>query len=202
MKLVLSAIALSLLLPLTALARTTIPPCKPCGAWQLDVASSQDGQSVLDAAMAKFKPPKMRRMRAMRGDIAAETEAEFANSLIERPGPDFRKHLRDDLLKLVRSPESLQLRQEGEDVVIEAAGGGTRRVTPGEPHARVDELGTAEIVSKWQGASLSITESYMRKTRNREVYTLDAAKGRLLVTRTVQRPGLPDVVVHSTYLMH
>ena len=191
-----------LFLPFAALARTQVPPCQPCGAWQLDPASSDSAEPALDAALAKYKPPRPRRIRGMYGDVRSETEAEFENSLIERPGPVDRQQLRDNLLKLLSAPAELRLRQDGEDIVIESASGITRRVTPGEPHARVDLLGTAQIVSQLRGDTLSITETYGRKLKNREVYVLDAGKGRLRVTRTVTRPGLKDVTVKSTYLMH
>jgi hypothetical protein len=202
MKLVKSGIVALLLLPLAALARTSgPPPCKPCGAWQLDAATSDSAGPALDAALARYKPPRQPRMRGNWGDVRSETEAEFQNSLNERPGPADRKRMHDDLLRLLNSPQELHLRQDGQDIVIEAVGGPTRRVTPGEPHSRVDMQGTAEIVSKLNGATLSITENYGGKTRNRETYVLDASKGRLLVTRSVSRRGLKDVVVHSTYLM-
>jgi hypothetical protein len=191
-----------LLLPLGAFARSDATACKPCGSWQLDASASDDVEKLLDAAMAKYKPPRPRRMRELRGDVNAETQVEFENSLIDRPGPADRQHLREDLARLLRSPASLQLRQEGDDVVIEGQGTGVRRITPGEPHARVDALGTAQIASRLSGPTLTITESYVRKTRNREIYAFDAAKGVLRVTRTAVRPGLPEVVVHTTYLMH
>jgi len=198
-----TGIVLLMLLPLAALTRTQAPvACKPCGSWQLDASASEAVEPAVDAALAKYKPPKPRRYRAHYGDIASETEAEFQASLDERPGPGDRKRLRDILLKQLASPAELALRQDGEDIVIEPTGGYRRRVTPGEPHARVDELGTAEIVTSWRGASLTITETYQqRKTQNREVYALDAAKGLLQVTRTLNRPGLPAVVVRSTYRM-
>ena len=202
MKLVCSGIALLLLLPLTAVARTETVECKPCGTWQMDGAASEAVAPAVDAALAKYKPPKMKRYRAIRGDIASETEAEFQASLDERPGPADRGKLREDLLRQLDTPAQFTLRLEGDEVVIEPQGGYRRRVTPGEPHARVDELGTARIVSAWRGGSLTITETYRRKTQNREVYALDPAGARLQVTRSVTRPGLPTVVVHSTYQMH
>ncbi len=203
MKSVKSGIALLLLLPLAALARTAPPACKPCGSWQIDGATSEAVEPALDAALAKYKPPKPKRFRGHYGDVASETEAEFNNSLEERFGPRDRTKLREDLLRQLAAPAQFSLRQDGDDIVIEPAGGYRRRVTPGEPHARVDELGTAEIVTTWRGAQLTITEKYReRKTENREVYSLDAAKGLLLVTRSVTRPGLPTVVVHTTYQMH
>jgi hypothetical protein len=203
MNLLKSAIVALLLLPLAALARTPPPaPCKPCGAWQLDVASSDVVEPAVDAALAKYKPRRPRRVRGSYGDVRSETEAEFENSLIERPGAD-RGRLRENLLTVLHSPAELRLRQDGEDIVIETPGGPTQRVTPGEPHARVDLLGTAEIVSRLRGSTLTITEKYdVRKVSNREVYAVDAGTGHLLVTRSVTRPGLKEIVVKSTYSMH
>lgn len=201
MKRVRFGIALLLLVPLAAIARSERPVCKPCGTWQLDAAASEAVEPAIDAALAKFKPPRMKRMRPHYGDIASETEAEFVNSLDERPGPWDRGKLREDLLRQLASPPTFTLRQDGEDVVIEPEGGYRRRVTPGEPHARVDALGTAQILAAWRGAQLTITETYQRKMQNREVYVLNTAKGLLQVTRSVSRLGLPTVVVHTTYRM-
>jgi hypothetical protein len=178
-------------------AATTPPACPPCGAWRLE--SSDDATAAVDAAMAKYKPRKPRMMRVPTGDIAAESEAEFHNSL-EMPQPGYREELRAGLLKLATSPAELKVRLDGEDVVVEAAGGPTRRVTPGEPHARVDSMGTAEIASKWRRDGLLVTETYTGKTNNREAYVVDAAHASLTVTRTFERRGLPDVVVHSHYV--
>jgi len=197
MRLVASVIAL--LLPLAALGAATPLDCRPCGQWQLDASASEAAGPAIDAAMARYKPPRPRRFRSNSGDVALDTEAEFQASLEERHGPAERRRLRADLESLLSSPARLSLRLEGKDVLIEAEGGSRRRVTPGEPHARVDELGTAEISSSLRGTTLTVREEYRRKTENREVYALDAGKGLLQVTRTVRRPGLPAVVVRSTY---
>ena len=202
MKRVPSAIALLLLLPLAALARSAPPACQPCGTWQIDPSASEAVEPAVDAALEKYKPPRMKRFRGNYGDIASETEAEFNNSLTERFGPRDREKLRDELLRALATPAQLTLRQDGDDVLIEPAEGYRRRVTPGEPHARVDSVGTAEIAATLRGATLTISEKYQRKTENREIYALDAAKGLLRVTRSVRRPGLPTIVVHSTYQMH
>ena len=203
MNLVKSAILLSLALfaPFALHARAQAPTeCPPCGSWELDVAASQPADAAIESAMLKYKEPKIPRRRAPRGDLVAETEAEFENSLDERPGPARRNNLREELLKLLQSPATLRLRQDRDDIVIEAQGGPTRRVTPGEPHDRVDARGTARIVSNWRKpATLTVAETYSRKTSNRETYALDARSGSLLVTRTVERVGLPDVIVHSSY---
>jgi hypothetical protein len=180
-------------------AKAPPPACKPCGAWELDPANSEPVDPAIDAALARYKPPRPRRLRASPGDIVGETEAEFEASLDRMPGMMDRSQLRDELKRLLQTPESLDLRQEGGDVVIEAKGSPKRRITPGEPHARVDARGTAEISSRWRSGALNVNETYTRKSANREVYLLEA--GQLRVTRTVTRPGLPDVVVRSTYKM-
>jgi hypothetical protein len=196
--------ALPLLIPLlwagTADAAKAPPPaCKPCGAWQLDPALSEPAEPVIDAALARYKPPRPRRLRASPGDIVGETEAEFEASLDRMPGMMDRSQLRDELERLLQTPETLDLHQEGDDIVIEAKGAPRRRVTPGEPHARVDARGTAEISSRWRSGALNVNETYTRRSANREIYALEA--GQLRVTRTVSRPGLPDVIVHSIYKM-
>ena len=189
-----------LLAPCVEAAPKAPAPCKPCGEWTLDAAATESAAPIIDAALSRYKPPRRRRISAPRDDIAAQTAAEFEASLDEPVpgGPGSRNRLRENLARLLEPPGSLRLRQDGDDIVIEARNGATRRVTPGEPHARVDELGTAEIVSQWRGGGLTVTESYRRKVFNRETYVVDA-QGRLLVTRTISRTGLPPVVVHSTY---
>ena len=191
-----------LLAPPASRARTDPAVCAPCGEWQLDAAASQPVEAAINAALEQYKEPRPPRRRAMRGDLDSETNAEFQASLDEPPpGPNRRTRLRENLRRLLQSPATLRLRQDREDIVIEAQGGPTRRVTPGEPHARVDELGTARIASKWRNPNtLTVTEKYSRKTENREIYALAAAKRVLHVTRSVSRQGLPAVTVHSTYV--
>jgi hypothetical protein len=189
----------ALLLASAHAAGATPAPCRPCGEWQLDPAASDAVAPAIDAAMARYKAPRRRRIRAPRDDIDAQTQAEFEASLDEPVpgGPGSRNRLRENLQNLLDPPASLRVRQEGGDVVIEAPGE-TRRVTPGEPHSRVDSLGTARIVSEWRRGGLTVTESYRRRTSNREIYALDA-QGRLVVTRTISRPGLPSITLRSSY---
>lgn len=191
-----------MLMPAAVLAKDSPPECRPCGDWQLDAAASEAAEPAVDAALARYKPPKPRRFRPRYGDVASETEAEFQASLDERFGPADRRELREELLKQLASPERFSLRQDGEDIVVLPEGGYRRRVTPGEPHARVDSLGTAEIEATLRGPTLTIAETYKRRTQNREVYAVDSAGAVLKVTRSVRRPGLPEVVVHATYRMH
>jgi hypothetical protein len=137
-------------------------------------------------------------MRAPRGDIDAEAAAEFEYQLDRMAGPEDSPQLRAEVTRLLVAPATLRLREERSDIVIEAAGGPTRRLSPGEPHARVDSLGTARITSRWRSGALTIEEDYRRRTVNRESYAVDGS-GKLKVTRSVTRPGLPTVTVHSVY---
>lgn len=194
----LGSLILSLAFAAAASAATSPPPCKPCGNWQLDAAASDDVERALDRSFAEYKPPRMKRMRAPRGDIEAEAAAEFEYQLDRMPGPEDRPQLRAEVTRLVAHPQTLRLSEDRSDIVIEAAGGPTRRVSPGEPHARVDSIGTARITSRWRSGALTIEEDYRRKTVNRETYAVDGT-GRLKVTRSITRPGLPTVTVHSVY---
>lgn len=178
-------------------APTPSVTCPPCGAWTLDWGGNAD--AAVDAALSRYEPPHPKRGFVPYGDIAAETEHEFQSSL-DRPPPGHRDELRNNLLALTRAPDSLVLKLEGTAVVIEASPGGTRRVHPGEPHSRVDSLGTARINSRWRKGGLVVTESYDRRTSNSVTYAVDAARGRLTVTRVIQRRGLPDLTVRAEYV--
>jgi hypothetical protein len=181
-----------------AAAPARVQPCAPCGQWQLDPSASEPVQPAIDAALSRYKEPRRRPVRAPRGDIVAETQAEFENSLDEPvAGPGRRTRLREELARLLRAPDALELSSTGADVLIQG-GGGARRFTPGEPHARVDGRGTARISAQWRGKTLSIAETYDRRTSNREVYAIEG--NTLVVTRTIERQGLPDVTVRSVYV--
>lgn len=183
--------------PGLAFAATKGPPaCPPCGEWALDATSSDDAQAVVDAAMSGYKPPRMRRPRFTPGDIESESAAELESSLFVPPGAR-RQELRDELLRLTRVPPALKLRQEGADIVIDQGPSDRRRFTPGEPHSRVDSRGTARIVAKLDRGALSVSESYDGKTGNRESYRADGAT--LVVTRVIERRGLPKLTLHSRY---
>ena len=173
--------------------------CKPCGDWQLDAAASDSAEAAVEAAMAHYKEPRIRIRRLPYGDIAAATEAEFQNSLDRMPGPESRGQMRQSLTQLLHAPATLSLHQDRDDIVIESEDTGRRRVTPGEPHARVDSLGTARIVARWTAGGLTVNETYRRKVSNRDDYVLEPSTGRLKVTRSVSRPGLPALVVETVY---
>lgn len=198
-----AALLLVLALPLAGCAATTSArgaavACAPCGEWRL--ASADDAAAAIDAALQRYKPPRFRRPRAAYGDIQAESEAELQASL-DRPPAQYRQELREELEKLVPAPAGLRLRQDGEDLVIEPAAGPSRRLTPGEPHSRVDALGTARIVGRWRHNGLEVVDDYDRRgTSNRESYLVDPASGHLRVTRSFERRGMPDLVLHSEYV--
>lgn len=171
-----------------------------CGEWRLDASASDTPDRTLDAAFAKFKDPRPRRMREPVGDNLGEmgqAADEFAlGPLIDRPR---RKELREELQGMLRQPQQLRISARDNDVLISADGQTALSLTPGEPHARVDRYGTAKISVRWQGSKLVISEKYDRRNQQEKTYAVTGPDGALQLLQVIARPGLPRVTMRSVY---
>ena len=176
------------------------PACgKLCGRWQLDPAASNDPAAAIASAAAAYKEEKPRRHHAAPSDLAGLANAELDESLGPMRTRPQREELRTELTRLLVIPLQLKFSIDGEDVLIDEGRGSPRRFTPDEPYSRVDEHGTAQITAQWQRGSFLIRENYKKKGDNRETYALEPKGERLVVTRTIQRPSMPDLTIHSYY---
>ncbi len=171
-----------------------------CGSWQLDAAHSDPAEATLDQALAGYRDPRPKRTRhGGSGDPLADIEAGAIDALgpiHDRPGRDM---LRDDLLPLVRAPQALTLAADGKAILIRTGERSQRKLSPGEPHSRVDAEGTAKIRCTWQSGRLVVSEVYDRKRRYTETFELQRADGSLVVTREIERPGLKALRVRFVY---
>lgn len=172
-----------------------------CGSWQLDASRSDAAESTLDQALAGYRDPKPKRIRrgGSGGDPLADIEAGAIDALgpiHDRPERDL---LRSDLLPLVRAPQALTLGAQGKDILIRSGERTQRKLSPGEPHSRVDAEGTAKIRCTWQAGRLVVSEIYDRKRRYVETFELQRADGSLVVTREIERPGLKVLRVRFVY---
>jgi hypothetical protein len=177
------------------------PVCgRLCAAWQLDPAASSDPKAAIDTAVTAYKEEKPKRRRAPGSDFASLARAELEESLGPMRERPMREELREELTHLLVIPGSLRISLEGDEVRIDEGRGGPRRFDLGESYSRVDDLGTAEVSAQFQGNGFRIREKY-RKGRgsNRETYQIEARTDRLVVTRTIERPKMPDIVVRSVY---
>jgi hypothetical protein len=177
------------------------PVCgRLCAAWQLDPAASSDPQAAIDTAVTAYKEEKPKRRRAPGSDFAALARAELEDSLGPMHERPMRDELRSDLTHLLVIPGSLRISLAGEEVRIDEGRGGPRRFDLGESYSRVDDVGTAEVSAQFQSGSFSVREKYKKgRGSNREVYQVEARTDRLVVTRTIERPKMPDIVLRSVY---
>jgi hypothetical protein len=177
------------------------PVCgRLCASWQLDAAASGDPQAAIETAVAAYKEEQPKRHRYFGSDIAALTKAELEDSLGPMRERPMRDELRKDLTRLLVLPATLRISQSGDELRLDEGRGGPRSFDLDEPYSRVDEMGTAEISAQLKRDGFSIREKY-RKGRgsNREAYQLEPRTDRLVVTRTVSRPKMPDIVLRSIY---
>ncbi|MET0280388.1 MAG: hypothetical protein ABW278_04590 [Steroidobacteraceae bacterium] len=185
--------------PVSVMAAAPAGCARLCGQWVLDTAHSDAPEAVLDAALTTYKEPRARRERGPQGDgpvgdVIADMERSIG-PIFDRP---HRDDLRAELLAVVTAPATLEFDQRGTEILIRAAARGERRLSVGNPHARVDAIGTARINSSWKSGALVVTERYDRKREYAETYTLQR-DGSLLVTREVERPGLKTLRLRAIY---
>lgn len=191
---------LGLLLPLSA-AQAGTPVCgRLCATnWALDPAASTDADEALDDAMDDYKDEKLKRRRAPSGDYAAIAKAELDDSLGPMRQRPVREELRQELQRRLDIPKTLHVTQDGNNLLLDEGRGTPRRFDLDESYSRVDSVGTAEVKSRWSSGSFTVTEDYRKGRSNREAYAVDGKGDRLVVTRTLSRPGLPKIVVKSVY---
>jgi len=171
-----------------------------CGRWQLDPAASDALEPALDAAFAKFKEPRPRRMKE--GNPAnidsmnkAADEAELG-PFYERPkGFDLRK----EITRTLTPPEKLELSATGSDILVAINGYKPLTLTPGEPHSRTDVYGTAEITVGWRKEQLTVTERYDRQRQYTRHLAVRRDDGALVLTQQITRQGVPALTLHSIY---
>lgn len=173
-----------------------------CGEWHLDAAASESRAQVLDAAFAKFKDPRPRHRPppppadADVATVGAVMDEESLRPTFNRPQRD---ELRDELQQLMRQPGVLTLSSSGKDIRVASNTGPGDRLTPGEPHTRVDRYGTAKISSNWKGPRLVVVEKYDRKNVQETTFSLRSSDGALEVVQVITRSGLPKVSFRSVY---
>ena len=186
----------------TGSALAAAAPCsKLCGSWTLLAGESSDVAAVIADAVAGYREEKIRTMHHRTADLAVLAQAELDESL----GPLRMRPQRDDLHKQLTQqlviPEHLNLSLADAIVVLDEQRGSPRRFEAGEPYSRVDSIGTAKITIRRQSDELLVKEDYGRSRSNRELYKVAPKGDRLVVTRTIDRPGLKTLVVHSVYAL-
>jgi hypothetical protein len=181
--------------------QASLPGCGGlCGSWQVNVAASDAPAAVVDKAFVNFKEPRPKRGRGHSSSnvdsvMLAEDEASLG-PILDRPP---RTALQDEINEALKPPQLLVLGAAGRDILIESDGRSSLRLTPNEPHSRVDGLGTAKIRTTWRGDQLVVSETYDRRHRHTRSYTLQRGANTLVVTQVITRPGLRSITLRSVY---
>lgn len=200
-------ICLLLLLAFTAWASSgtawsQADPCaRLCGAWRLDPAASTDVTAAIAMTVESYKEDKPRHARGLNSnDIAVLARAEIEESLGPLHSRPQREELHEQLQRQVRVPGTVSLRLDDDVLVVDEGGSSPRRFEPGRPYSRVDAVGTARISIRFKGPVFEVIEDYGKGRSNRETYTADSKGNRLVVTRTIARPGMKDLRIQSIYV--
>jgi len=193
------AVLLTCCLP--AAAAATAQDCNPlCGLWHLEPESSDPLATALDAAFAKFKSPRPKRIdEGSDGNIRSMARADdeaAQGPVYERPLAD---ELREAVTRTLTPPRTLELSVAGKDILVSIDGRKPVRLTPGAPHSRTDSEGTAEIEVAWDQGQLTVSETYDRKRRYIRRLALRPSDGVMVLTQQIVRPGLPEVTMRSIY---
>jgi len=185
----------------TLSAASTVSCGVLCGEWRLDAAASDSPAQVLDAAFINFKDPRPRNVT--RPPPTATDDVVVASIDEESLGPTFKRlprdGLREELQKMMRQPSELRLAASGQDIRISSNTGPGDRLTPGEPHARVDRYGTAKISTGWKGSRLVVIEKYDHGNQQQTTFGLRKADEALEVVQLITRSGLPRVSFRTVY---
>ena len=171
----------------SALSATT-PDCGAlCGRWLYDEAASDPVEAKLDAVLAGYKEPK----------IINEPDSPMGPT-IDRPQ---RSEVRTRILAALAPPRTLQFTLAGADVLIGADDRPARRLSPGVPHSRVDEDGTARIRATLQPGKLTVVDRYDSRYETVETYAVEkkGGAGSLIVTLDIRRPGLKALKLRRVY---
>jgi len=182
-------------------AGATAPDCSPlCGLWHLEPEASDPLDTALNAAFAKFKAPRAKRIdEGSDGNIKSMARADdeaAQGPVYERPLAD---ELREAVSRTLTPPRTLELSFAGKDILVSIDGRKPVRLTPGAPHSRTDSEGTAEIEVAWAKGQLTVSESYDRKRKYIRRLALRSTDGVMVLTQQIVRPGLPEVIMHSIY---
>jgi len=168
--------ALGLCLLATGTSRAQAAPQQLTGRWSLNLELSEQVEEKLGAALrlGAFSP-------------RAPTAVKGAKN---QPVDD------RELLGLLRPPLQLVIRQDDSTVAISDAGG--FMVTFPTDGKKVKEYllsgETLEISTRWKDGVLTIERKQERAGWVRETYTIDQARGKLLVTLRLRTASLPRVV--------
>jgi hypothetical protein len=168
---------LLLLVALPVWATEMPPGCAwLCGSWAFDAARSDTSEAVVEAALEKFKETSGSRRSPPAGGALYS-------------GPQTRAEFRTQLLAEIAPPASLVLGERENEILVRIGDSFDRRIFPGEPHSRVDSLGTAKIRAEWKKDALVIDERYSGKHGQTETYALQP-DGSLQLTRVFERAGI------------
>lgn len=175
---------------LAATERGAAAAARLSGTWNLDAARSDDPQAKLAEAVAtRVKPRRPRR------------EMQLDEVFVPEEPVDPRRETEAWEHELA-APATLTITARPDEVRI-ATGPREQRVhAPGQPYARVDARGTAQISSAWKAATFEVRERYQRYDRGgsrTETYALDR-DGRLVFTRVIRLPMFGTVTIRSIYL--
>ena len=186
---------------LPAAAATTVADCSPlCGLWHLEPEASDPLDSALDAAFAKFKAPRPKRMKEGNADniqsMARADDEAAQGPVYERP---LAQELREAVSRTLAPPRTLELSHAGRDILVSIDGRKPVRLTPGAPHSRTDSEGTAEIEVAWSQGQLTVSETYDRRRKYIRRLALRPSDGVMVLTQQIVRPGLPEVTMRSIY---
>jgi hypothetical protein len=169
-------LAVLLVLALPAMAGEAPPGCAwLCGEWTLDPNQGDRAEALIDDALKEY----------------------------DEPDPDDRRptgaQMRSDLHAVLAPPATLALAEQGEEILIRAAGQAERRFTVNRTQSRTDAAGTAEVRASWRSDdSLQITDSHDRRRNHSENYALQR-DGTLVITREVERPGVKRLRTRAVY---
>jgi hypothetical protein len=197
---------------------TTVPTnAHLAGDWRLDKSASDDPDAAIAKAVGDAET-KLRHRLAKYGygpEPGAQsgnhdTSADAADYSFDTPGdryggpglvgPDFRGlkvRLREELI----APRRLQLITGGDEISVGEEGLPPREYRIGERLSRMDEYGTATIRPSWDHDAfvLKLNYSSPRATRS-DTYSVDAAGGKLTLTRQLIDPTVGKILVRSVYL--
>jgi hypothetical protein len=175
------------------LAATAQPDARINGQWVLDTAASDNFDSkltqLIETARERMRPRKIR----------DRSERETALTLPEDLPAEAPDRIRGRLDEMLRPAVTLGIAAHDTQIEVLADAGPARVFNLDQSVVRMDSSGTAEISTRWSGATLVLSSRYTHHAQRTQQFTVNRGGELLKVSLIVNDPSTGKLELNSVY---